>query len=529
MKKRVITGLLILVLVISILPLTATAAGGLSNFVKVATYRSGVFSDVRTSEWYAPYVQAAYEYGLVGGKQLGRFDPDSNMTLDEAVKLAACLHSVYNTGSAGFSNGSPWFRPYADYALKNGIITSDYPDYTAPATRSEFALLLSRALPEEALSVRNTVEDNAIPDVPVGYSYSPAVYALYRAGVLTGCDKVGSFLPNNYITRAEVAAVVVRMASASFRQTVSLSLQLTKEQIYGTCAPAVFFIEIYDIKDTKIKTGSGFFIGSDGLAVTNYHVMEGAAKAVITTADGKEYDVAGIYDYSKKEDLALIKVDGAAFPYLRLADSDTVVTGASVYAIGSPMGFKNSFSAGIISSASRTVDGRSFIQTTASISSGSSGGVLLDQTGKVIGVTTATATNAQNINLALPINKIQEFKRDSTVTLQSILPDIRYYDGHFPMPDFGAYTKTPVYQTDAVGDTAIYYYKVSELSMTIEDAFDGFAKLLEQNTFSLYGYAIEDGRIISYYLNSAYGILATFGEKDYNGVNCIRVQVMGGV
>lgn len=529
MKKRIITAVLIFVLVIGLLPLTAGAAGGLSNFSRVAAYKSGQFPDLRTSDWYAPYVQAAYEYGLVSGKPSGLFDPHSHMTLGEAVKLATLLHSIYYSGSADFSNGTPWYRTYADYALESGILTSDYPDYTTMATRSEFAVILSKALPAEALSVRNVIEDNAIPDVPMGFSYSPAVYSLYRAGVLAGCDKAGSFHPNDYIERGEVAAVAVRMANAAFRQNVSLRLELTKEQIFNMCAPAVFYIEIYDIKDTRIKTGSGFFIDSSGLAVTNYHVIEGAARAVITAADGKEYNVAGLYDYSKGGDLALIKVDGAEFPYLRLADSDKVLTGASVYAIGSPLGFKNSFSAGIISSASRAVEGMTFIQTTAAISSGSSGGALLDRTGRVIGVTTATAVNGQNINLALPINQVNAFKKTEIVTLRSILPDIRYYDGHFPMPDFGAFAKTPVFHTETVGDTAVYYYRVSDLPMTIENAFEGYVRLLEQNAFSFYGYAIEEGRIISYYINNAYSLLATFGEKDYNGINCIRVQVIGGI
>jgi S1-C subfamily serine protease len=529
MKKRIITTVLAIVLLIGILTPAAGAAGGLSNFFKVATYSSGQFSDVQTSDWYAPYVQAAYEYGLVSGKSPGLYDPHSNMALGEAVKLASVLHSIYYTGSAAFSNGTPWYRTYADYALANGIISSEYPDYTAPATRSEFAVILSKALPEEALSVRNTIEDNAIPDVPIEFSYSQAVYGLYRAGVMTGCDKAGSFLPNDYITRGEVAAVAVRMANAAFRQNISLRLELTKEQIFEKCAPAVFYIEIFDIKNTRIKTGSGFFIDSGGLAVTNYHVINGAARAVVTTADGKEYDVAGLYDYSEEEDLALIKVDGADFPYLSLGDSDKVETGASVFTIGSPLGFKNSFSAGIVSSASRTVEGMTFIQTTAAISSGSSGGALLDRTGKVIGVTTATAVNGQNINLALPINRINEFKKTNIVSLRSVLPDIKYYDGHYPMPDFGAFARTPLFHKDTVGDTAIYYYRISDLSMTIEDAYEGYAELLERNTFSFYGYAIEEGRIISYYINSAYGMLATFGEKDYNGINCIRVQAIGGV
>lgn len=527
MKKRIISTLLILILVISVLPGTVLASGGLSNFVKVATYQSGRFQDVATSKWYAPSVQAAYEYGLINGKTSRSFDPDSNITLSEAVKLAVCLHSTYHNGSENFSNGTPWYRPYADYALKNGIISSEYTDYTAPVTRSEFAVILAKALPEEALAAKNNIEDNAIPDVPNTYSYSAAVYQLYRAGVLTGSNTAGVFLPNDYITRAEVSAVIARMANASFRKSITLSLNLTQEQIYSKCSPAVFYIEIYDIKDTKIKTGSGFFIDDSGLAVTNYHVINGAAKAVITTSDGKEYNVAGIYDYSKDKDLALIKIDGTNFSYLEMADSDKVLTGADVYAIGSPLGYKNSFSAGLISSASRDLEGKNFIQTTAAISSGSSGGALLDKTGKVIGVTTATAINAQNINLALPINQIKIFDKTSLVTLESILPDIKYYENHFPTPDFGAYTKTALFQSATDGGTVSYYYRVSDLSVKIEDAFEGYAALLDQNTFSFYGYAIEDGRIVSYYLNGSYGLLVTFGEKQKDGTDCIRVQIIG--
>jgi S1-C subfamily serine protease len=527
MKKRIISALLILTLIIGVLPGAVFAAGGLSGFVKVAAYQTGLFSDVPTSKWYAAYVQVSYEYGLINGKTADTYDPDSNITLAEAVKLASILHSIYYNGSASFVSETPWYKPYTNYALKNGIISADYADYTAPATRSEFAVILSKALPAEALAAKNTVEDNAIPDVPMEYSYSPAVYELYRAGVLTGLDAAGTYLPNTYITRAEVAAVVTRMANAAFRQTISLSINLTQEQIFNKCSPAVFYVLIYDIKGKAIKSGSGFFISSNGLAVTNYHVINGAAKAVITTADGKEYTVAGIYDYDQAKDLALLKVDGEDFPYLEMADSSKVVTGASVYAIGSPMGYKNSFSAGIISSATRTVDDKVFIQTTAAISSGSSGGALLDKTGKVIGVTAATATNAQNINLALPINQIKDFKQDNLVTLQSILPDTKYYDSYFPMPDFGAYAKAPIYKTTTDNSAQSYYYKVSDLSLKIEDVLDGYAALLEQNTFSFYGYAVEDGRIISYYANGTYGMLVTFGEKVIDGTDCIRIQILG--
>jgi S1-C subfamily serine protease len=527
MKKRIASLLLVLVLLVTVLPGAAAAAasGKLLNFVRVNTYQTGLYKDIATSKWYTPYVQASYEYGLMNGRTAKTFAPNDNMTVAEAVKLAACLHSIYYTGSQSFPAATPWYRPYADYALKNGVISEDYHDYGAIATRSEFAELLAKALPEEALTAKNSVEDNAIPDVPLGFSYAPAVYELYRAGVLTGSDAAGHFLPNNAITRAEVAAIVTRMANAAFRQSITLRLDLTTEQIFDKCSPAVFYIKIFDINDKAVKTGSGFFIGEDGLAVTNFHVMIGAEKAVVTTADGKEHNVLGIYDYSKEKDFALIKVDGSGFPYLKTADSDSVVTGADTWAIGSPLGLRNTISKGIISHASRDLDGKTFIQTTAAISPGSSGGALLNSAGEVIGVTTATAasTNSQNLNLALPISLLKDFKAEQLRTLESILPDTKYYENAYPIPDFGAYTGASPFG----GDEHLHYYRVADLRTSAEVALNGYAGLLEDNCFSLYGYAIENGTVVTYYANGTYGKFVTLVVTNYLGHDCVRIQIFG--
>lgn len=524
MKKRIASVLLVLILAAGILP-GAAASGGFVNFSRVHTYKSGHFADVATSQWYAPYVQAVYEYGLMNGKSDAAFAPDAELTIGEAVKLAACLHRIYHTGASDFTASDPWYTVYAEYSLKNGIISSEYADYNAKATRSEFAKILANALPDEALAVKNTVEDNSIPDVPMSYTYAPAVYKLYRAGVLTGSDVSGRFLPNDGIKRAEVAAIAARMAVPAFRQTVKLSLSLTTEQLFEMCSPAVFFIRIYDIKDTPIKIGSGFFIDSNGLAVTNYHVIRGAAKAVITMSDGKEYEVAGVCDYSKEKDLALIKVNGGEFPYLRTADPGAVATGADAYAIGSPMGFRNTISKGIISGTSRTINGNTYIQTTAAISSGSSGGALLDGAGRVIGVTTGTFDGSQNVNFAVPITAIEDFRTDRLLPLRSILPDTKYYAGYYPVPDFGAFAEAPVYQSSVGALMATFYYAVSDLPKLEDEVLNEYADLLEENVFRFYGYAIENGSIITYYINTAYGILVTFGSVQYNKRDCIRVQI----
>jgi hypothetical protein len=525
MKKRIISALLVIVLFVCVLPLPALAAGGLSNFTKVNTYHSGQFSDIPSAKWYAPYVQAAYEYGLMNGQTSQTFAPDSNLTVAEAVKLAACLHSIYYTGKTGLSNGDPWYKTYVDYALENGILASEFPDYEANATRSEFAVILAGALPEEALAVYNKVDDGAIPDVPSDYGYSAQVYKLYRAGILTGSDAKGSFYPNQYIKRSEVSAIITRMANAGFRQKLTLTAKLTAEQIYKKCAPAVFYIEIYDAKGTAVKSGSGFFIESTGLAVTNYHVITGASAAIVTLADGTKYEVTGIYDYSKDDDIALIQVDGTEFSYLKTADPAALKTGADVYAIGSPLGLQNTISTGIVSCALREIDGLEFIQNTAAISSGSSGGALLNAAGEVVGVTTATAIDAQNINIAVPISKIANMNKTDAVTLKSLLPNIIYYQGFYPTPDFGVRNNVPVHTSTVNSMMATYTYKVSDMDGTADEAMADYSELLEQHVFSYFGYSIEENDIITYYLNEAYGLQVTYGVKTIDGVECIRIII----
>ena len=200
----------------------AAAAGKFANFQKINLYAVGQFADVPNSEWYAPNVQLAYEYGLIHGKSPTTFEPNSNLTIAEAIKLAVCLHSIYHNGYVTVTNGDPWYGPYVYYAISNGIISPVYANYEDFATRADFAVIFANALPEEAFGTMNWVADFAVLDVPMNYSYSAAVYKLYRAGILTGSDENGLFLPGRNIRRSEVAAIVTRMANPDFRRSVVL-------------------------------------------------------------------------------------------------------------------------------------------------------------------------------------------------------------------------------------------------------------------------------------------------------------------
>ena len=200
----------------------------------------------------------------------------------------------------------------------------------------------------------------------------------------------------------------------------SSSAELTAEQIYAKCSPAVFFIEVYDRAGRSLGTGSGFFVDSDGTAVTNYHVIKGAASAKVKLASGnKIYSIDGVYDYNIKNDWAVVKIDGKGFSYLELDESE-VVGGATVYAIGSPLGLDNTISQGLISNTNRVLDNVRFIQTSAAISGGSSGGALINKLGKVIGITSAGFPGGENLNLALPISVIKGFKKDRATPLSSV-------------------------------------------------------------------------------------------------------------
>jgi len=496
----------------------------LSNFARVRTYQ-GQFADVPRSAWYYEGIRSVFERGIMDGKSSGAFDPSGRLTIAETIKIAATLHKGYHTGSMDFEDGSPWYAPYVEYALNNGIPVGAYRNMNAVATRSDFALIIAGSLPEEALTPMNRISNGAIPDVLESYSYGQSVYKLYRAGVLTGSDSAGTYFPGRTLTRAEAATIIMRVVDANARVSLSLAAELTAEQIYKQASPAVFFVEVLDSSGDVVKTGSGFFISASGLAVTNYHVVVGGSSMRITTDDGRVLSVSGIYDFDRPTDAALVQVSGRGFPYLELADSSKLLTGATVYALGSPLGLQASFSRGIVSQSIREIEGMKFIQLDAAISSGSSGGALLDSTGRVVGVTSATMMGSQNINLAVPINSFANLSRAAHVPLSSIIPRTVFYEGFRPAPDFGAYFNVKPYNIATIWGGHTFSYLLSDLKGDIDDIIDEYSHLAEQNLFSHNGYITRDGVRYTMYYNSKYDIMLSFAVNTVEGKECFSISV----
>ncbi len=183
--------------------------------------------------------------------------------------------------------------------------------------------------------------------------------------------------------------------------------------------------------------GSGFIVSPTGEILTNYHVVSGTAQLTVTLLDKKSYK-AKILFTDRPHDLALIKIDaGRKLPSLRLGDSDNLVVGQKVLAIGNPFGiFGGTLTTGVVSSLGRTIDTEGgnqlegMIQTDAAINPGNSGGPLLDSHGSVIGINTAIYGSQGNIGLgfALPINRAKSRLDEYTRT------------GHISRPTLGIST-----------------------------------------------------------------------------------------
>ena len=175
----------------------------------------------------------------------------------------------------------------------------------------------------------------------------------------------------------------------------------------------------------KTAYGSAFFISKDGYLLTNRHVIDDASRITITLNDRRELD-ATLVGSDERTDIALLKVNGASFPELKIGDSNQLKVGEPVLAIGSPFGFDYSASAGIVSAKSRNMSGETsvpFIQTDAALNPGNSGGPLFNQRGEVVGVNSRIFSGTggyMGLSFSIPIDVamdvVQQLKTNGKVT-----------------------------------------------------------------------------------------------------------------
>ena len=198
---------------------------------------------------------------------------------------------------------------------------------------------------------------------------------------------------------------------------------LTAQEIYQQVNPAVVTVMV-QVKD-KMGVGTGVIFREDGYVITNEHVLAGASECMVTLADGYSYP-ANYVASDVANDLGILKIDlglypgGMRFPAAEFGDSDGLVVGDKVYAIGNPLGFelRGTLTDGIVSAINRDVwvDNRNMtlIQTNAALNSGNSGGPLINCYGQVIGINTlkigdtASTAGVEGIGFAIPSSTVQQ-------------------------------------------------------------------------------------------------------------------------
>jgi S1-C subfamily serine protease len=209
---------------------------------------------------------------------------------------------------------------------------------------------------------------------------------------------------------------------ASDAKTVSLTQTEATIRVANMAKPAVVTITTTGLTGygpfsmPTTGAGSGFIVSSDGLVLTNYHVVMDSQSLTVDLQDGRQLE-AQVISTDRTNDLALVKIQATGLSTLELGDSDAVQVGQLAIAIGSPLGtFTDSVTQGIVSGLDRditlgdrvsnfTEDLTGLIQTDAAINPGNSGGPLLDASGRVVGIITASSNSAQEMGFAVPINR----------------------------------------------------------------------------------------------------------------------------
>lgn len=179
------------------------------------------------------------------------------------------------------------------------------------------------------------------------------------------------------------------------------------QDLVASVQRSVVMVIAHDVNGEVTSIGSGFFITASGVLVTNYHVLDGAYHASIRTRDGDTYPVAGVLAKNRLVDLIKVRVEvppGRVHPIQTSAQVPAVAD--RVVVVGSPMGLEQTVSEGIVSAIRDLPAGGRILQLTAPISQGSSGGPVVGQDGRAIGVVTFQAAKGQNLNFAVAVGAL---------------------------------------------------------------------------------------------------------------------------
>jgi S1-C subfamily serine protease len=259
---------------------------------------------------------------------------------------------------------------------------------------------------EYRTQVRRDLQRGTVGARSAASKFSAVKYVLIALGIV-GLLCVGILIGVRRQSNDEAASGPSNAASGAPEKPSPITpVKLTTAQIADRATPSVVIVENFNEDGVKAGQGSGYVSSADGLVITNYHVIRGATSLMVRVPSREAIRVDSLLGYSVEHDVAAMQV-GMHLPALDAEYLEPVKVGDRVVAVGAPFGLESTVSEGIVS-ALRNAGGTQIIQTTASISPGSSGGPLFDEFGKVIGLTTAQMRDGQNLNFVIAIRHVSE-------------------------------------------------------------------------------------------------------------------------
>ena len=275
-------------------------------------------------------------------------------------------------------------------------------------------------------SLQSIEEMSKIFDVPVSYFFNESDDEIETSQKKTDIDMKTNIKQNKlWLKLKPFLSIIISGVVALTLGLIALCVPVkySSTQIYKNLDPAVFCI-VAEFPQGE-KSGSGFFINNSGLAVTNYHVIENCTSGKVYLNNGLDYDILKVVGCDEKRDIAILQIDIKNNKSVKIGNSDRVSVGETVYAIGYPNSFafgknNSTLTEGIISKKSFIYEDNKYIQSTASMTLGNSGGVLVNESGAVIGITTLMITDGfvDYMNMAIPINDLKKVKRNLNHTLE---------------------------------------------------------------------------------------------------------------
>ena len=223
--KRVLSLILVFCMVLGSVPAAA-------DFAPVRDYPG--FEDIPSDHWGYNYVYQCSTLGLMVGTSEKEFSPSGTLTVAQAITAVARVADQYRGGDGAIDqSGERWYDGAVEMALDMDIITkNEFDSYDRSATRSELAGLLARAMPKSEYAAINDI--SALPDVDKSTPYYKEILTLYKAGIVTGSDKYGTFYPDRDISRVELSAILCRLVLPETRMKVTLLDKSDDPTIYST-------------------------------------------------------------------------------------------------------------------------------------------------------------------------------------------------------------------------------------------------------------------------------------------------------